>query len=92
MMSQDTREHANTGTPLPYLCEWRRAAYLSQSQLARKAGLSKTTITALELPEERKRTKGAHPDTIQKLSRALGITPHKLVTQHPPPPDATRLP
>jgi DNA-binding XRE family transcriptional regulator len=58
---------------LPRLAELRKAQFMTQSDLATKAGLSKTAITALETG------KRAKPETVKKLAEALGISREELV-------------
>lgn len=58
---------------LPRLAGLRRARFMTQTDLAEKAGLSKTAITALE------RGKSARPGTVKLLAIALGITPEELI-------------
>ncbi|MDX8402516.1 MAG: helix-turn-helix transcriptional regulator, partial [Mariprofundaceae bacterium] len=49
---------------------------LTQSALAKKAGVTKATISALELGY----SKQASAEVLLKLSRALGVNPEWLVT------------
>ena len=58
---------------MPTLREARLQALLSMRQLARKAGLSATTVYLLENGK-----RSPQLLTIYKLSRALGIDPHEL--------------
>ena len=57
------------------LKEVRDRRLLSQRELAKKAGLSPTTILKLEDA----RVKEPHPRTIRKLAEALGVDPAELV-------------
>jgi transcriptional regulator with XRE-family HTH domain len=51
-------------------------AGLSQRQLAERAGVSSGTVATLE---KRGRNDGFHPQTLTKLSRALGVEPTELI-------------
>ena len=50
----------------------------SQAELAKQAGVSEFTILRME------QGKAAHPSTIGKVARALGIEPKVLVNCGPP--------
>jgi DNA-binding Xre family transcriptional regulator len=52
----------------------RQAAGLTQRQLAEMMGSSQTTVRKLE-----RLSRGAYPKTIQRLCRALGVTPEDLL-------------
>jgi DNA-binding Xre family transcriptional regulator len=52
----------------------RQAAGLTQRQLAGMMGSSQTTIRKLE-----RQSRGAYPRTIQRLCKALGVTPEDLL-------------
>jgi DNA-binding Xre family transcriptional regulator len=52
----------------------RQAAGLTQRQVARMMGSSPTTVRKLE-----RLTRGAYPQTIQRLCRVLGVTPEDLL-------------
>ena len=52
----------------------REESVLSQRELARKAGLTHTTVWRLE-----NGYKEARPGTIRKVARALGVDPAELV-------------
>jgi len=80
------RKIDNTGTPVPHLLAWRKAAFLSQQQLSRLAGVSKYTIMNIEMGKYQ----GAHNETICKIADALGITPWQLVTELPGEPEAVQ--
>jgi transcriptional regulator with XRE-family HTH domain len=56
------------------LREQREDKYLSVRELAEKAGVSKSTVVALETGRTR-----AQPRTLRKLAEALGVRPHLLV-------------
>jgi transcriptional regulator with XRE-family HTH domain len=51
----------------------REARLLSQQELADKAGVSKTTIVAIE-----RGTGRPHPRTLRKLTETLGVEPETL--------------
>jgi transcriptional regulator with XRE-family HTH domain len=55
------------------LREQREDKYLSVRELAEKAGVSKSTVVALETGRVR-----AQPRTLRKLAEALGVRPHLL--------------
>ena len=61
-------------TPLPALAEHRRKKGLTQRQLGQLAGVAHTTVQQLE-----SLSRGAYPQTIQKLATALGIAPEELL-------------
>ena|SRR5215210_3244303 len=52
----------------------RQAAGLTQRQLAEMLGSSQTTVRKLE-----RLRRGAYPGTIQRLCKALGVTPEDLL-------------
>ena len=52
----------------------RQAAGLTQRQLAEMLGSSQATVRKLE-----RQSRGAYPSTIQRLCRALGVTPEDLL-------------
>jgi transcriptional regulator with XRE-family HTH domain len=56
------------------LKEIRLASGVSQSELARRAGISQSYLSCLEYGKYE-----ASPSTIQKLARALGVEPSELV-------------
>src|SRR5437588_9052016 len=61
-----------TGDPLPFgmlLRQWRRAASLTQEELAERAGMSVETISALE----RGLSRSPYRATITALADALGL-------------------
>ena len=61
-------------TPLPALAEHRRRRGLTQRQLGELAGVAHTTVQQLE-----SLSRGAYPQTMQKLASALGIAPEELL-------------
>jgi transcriptional regulator with XRE-family HTH domain len=61
-------------TPLPALAEHRRRRDLTQRQLGELAGVAHTTVQRLE-----SLSRGAYPQTMQKLATALGVTPEELL-------------
>ena len=73
------RKIDNTGTPVPHLRAWRKAALLSQKQLGHLAGVSKYTIMNIEI----QRYQGTQNLVICKIAYALGITPAQLLYEQP---------
>ena len=71
---EPTRTYDNRGIPLPGLRPARQRLGLSQRQLASQAETGQHTISKLE-----NLSRGAYPQTLQKLARALGVTPAELV-------------
>ena len=61
-------------TLLPALAAHRRRRGLTQRQLGELAGVAHTTVQQLE-----SLSRGAYPQTIQKLATALGIAPEELL-------------
>ena len=61
-------------TPLPALTEHRRRRGLTQRQLGELAGLAHTTVQQLE-----SLSRGAYPQTMQKLATALRVEPKDLL-------------
>jgi transcriptional regulator with XRE-family HTH domain len=61
-------------TPLPGLAAHRRRRGLTQRQLGELAGVAHTTVQQLE-----SLSRGAYPQTIQKLATALAIVPEELL-------------
>jgi transcriptional regulator with XRE-family HTH domain len=53
----------------------REAQYLSQAELAVKAGISKNTLNRIETGKA-----GAIPRTVRRLAEALDVAPDSLVT------------
>lgn len=62
---------------VPKLREYREAHTLSQSELAERANVDKSTIVRLEGGGE------AQPRTIRKLAEALNVTPDVLRAEPP---------
>jgi transcriptional regulator with XRE-family HTH domain len=62
-------------TSLPALATHRRRQGLTQRQLGKLAGVAHTTVQQLE-----SLSRGAYPQTIQKLAIALGVEPMDLVS------------
>jgi DNA-binding XRE family transcriptional regulator len=73
-------QHPKQYAPYPWkiqtdrLRHLRDARVLSQSELAKEAGVALRTIGALERGEGT-----AHPATIRKLAKVLGVEPGELV-------------
>ena len=61
-------------TLLPGLAAHRRRRGLTQRQLGELAGVAHTTVQQLE-----SLSRGAYPQTMQKLAFALGVTPAELL-------------
>jgi transcriptional regulator with XRE-family HTH domain len=61
-------------TPLPGLATHRRRRGLTQRQLGELAGVAHTTVQQLE-----SLSRGAYPQTMQKLATALGVSPEELL-------------
>jgi transcriptional regulator with XRE-family HTH domain len=61
-------------TPLPGLAAHRRRRGLTQRQLGELASVAHTTVQHLE-----SLSRGAYPQTMQKLATALGIAPEELL-------------
>lgn len=72
-------EAKHTGTPLPHLAYWRILQGFTQRDLARKSGVSPTSIALLETAR-----RYARPSTITKLALALNIEPRQLIEGDPP--------
>jgi len=53
----------------------REVLYLSQAELAVKAGISKNTLNRIETGKA-----GAIPRTVRQLAEALGVKPEELAT------------
>ena len=60
--------------PLPALATHRRRRGLTQRQLGKLAGVAHTTVQQLE-----SLSRGAYPQTMQKLAIALGVAPEELL-------------
>ncbi|CAA9454535.1 MAG: hypothetical protein AVDCRST_MAG14-1396 [uncultured Rubrobacteraceae bacterium] len=65
----------NRGIYLPGLRPARQRLGLTQRQLASRAGTGQQTICKLETL-----SRGAYPQTLQKLAAALGVSPADLVS------------
>ena len=65
---------SSRSTPLPSLAAHRRRRGLTQRELGELAGVAHTTVQRLE-----SLSRGAYPQTIQKLALALGVEPADLV-------------
>ena len=61
-------------TQLPGLAAHRRRQGLTQRQLGEVAGVAHTTVQRLE-----SLSRGAYPQTMQKLATALGVAPEELL-------------
>jgi transcriptional regulator with XRE-family HTH domain len=61
-------------TPLPGLAAHRRRRGITQRQLGEIAGVAHTTVQRLE-----SLSRGAYPQTMQKLATALGVAPEELL-------------
>jgi transcriptional regulator with XRE-family HTH domain len=61
-------------TPLPSLATHRRRRGLTQRQLGELAGVAHTTVQRLE-----SLSRGAYPQTMQKLALALRVEPKDLL-------------
>jgi transcriptional regulator with XRE-family HTH domain len=60
--------------PLPGLAEHRRRRGLTQRQLGELAGVAHTSVQRLE-----SLNRGAYPQTLRKIARALGVAPEELL-------------
>jgi transcriptional regulator with XRE-family HTH domain len=65
---------SSRSTPLPALAEHRRQRGLTQRQLGELADVAHTTIQRLE-----SLSRGAYPQTLQKLAIALRVDPKDLL-------------
>jgi transcriptional regulator with XRE-family HTH domain len=72
---------------VPRLRELRELAALSQEELARAAGVSRTTVARAELG-----LIAPHPSTVRKLARALRRRPADLMVPPAPQPAASPAP
>ena len=72
--AREGRYAENRSTPLPALATHRRQRGLTQRQLAELAGVAHTTVQQLE-----SLSRGAYPQTIQKLAIALRVEPLDLL-------------
>ena len=71
---EPTKAYDHRGIPLPGLRPARQRLGLTQRQLASQAETGQHTISKLE-----NLSRGAYPQTLQKLARALGVSPADLV-------------
>ncbi len=71
---EPTRTYDNRGIPLPGLRPARHRLGLTQRELAARAGMGQGTVCKLETL-----SRGAYPQTLQKLALALGVSPVDLV-------------
>jgi len=62
----------NVKQQIPNLAGWRERQYLSQSELARRAGISNVTVWRIEHGE------AVTHRTIRRIADALGISPAEL--------------
>ena len=69
---------SSRSTTLPGLAAHRRRHGLTQRQLGEMAGVAHTTVQRLE-----SLSRGAYPQTLQKLATALGVEPADLVGSEP---------
>jgi transcriptional regulator with XRE-family HTH domain len=74
---QDTRDDGTAEDQL-HLAEWRRRQSYSVRELARLTGLSRSTVSRLEVDRSPPR-----PSSVRKLATALGVSPAQL--RRPPP-------
>jgi transcriptional regulator with XRE-family HTH domain len=65
---------SSRSTPLAALAAHRRRRGLTQRQLGELAGVAHTTVQQLE-----SLSRGAYPQTMQKLATALGVVPEELL-------------
>ena len=73
---EPTRTYTNRVIPLPGLRLARQRLGLTQRQLASLAGTGQGTICKLETLR-----RGAYPQTLRKLTAALGVSPADLVDE-----------
>lgn len=74
----ERRPGRESGLALPYLRAYRHKAFLSQSELAKMAGLASSTISFLENGDSK-----ASRSAIRRLAEALKITPQQLINEDP---------
>jgi transcriptional regulator with XRE-family HTH domain len=65
---------SSRSTPLSGLATHRRRRGLTQRQLGELAGVAHTTVQQLK-----SLSRGAYPQTMQKLATALGVSPEELL-------------
>lgn len=73
-----TYEQKPRGRELPYLLAWREHKLMSGAELARKAGIGRSTITRAEKGDE-----VVSWANIRKLASALEISPEQLLNEDP---------
>ena len=76
--SKEGTARRRRGTCLPYLRGIRRSRYLTQERLSALSGVSSESIYRLEGGR-----RGAMPDTLGKLARALWVSPEHLIYAPP---------
>ena len=76
---EDQERCQSRSIALPALRQLRQAAGLSQRELGKRAKVSPGTVYRLE-----NSVRGAYPSTMQKLARALEVSPSELVREHRP--------
>jgi transcriptional regulator with XRE-family HTH domain len=76
--SKEGTARRKKGTCLPHLRAIRRSRYLTQERLSALSGVSRESIYRLEGGR-----RGAMPDTMRKLARALWVSPEDLIYGHP---------
>jgi transcriptional regulator with XRE-family HTH domain len=76
--SKEGTAHRRRGAYLPYLASLRRTRGLTQERLSALSGVSRESIYRLEGGR-----RGAMPDTLCKLARALWVSPEDLIYGRP---------
>ena len=76
--SKEGTARRKKGTYLPYLADLRRTRGLTQDRLSVLSGVSRESIYRLEGGK-----RGAMPDTLGKLARALWVSPEDLIYGRP---------
>jgi transcriptional regulator with XRE-family HTH domain len=76
--SKEGTARRRRGSYLPYLADLRRTRGLTQERLSALSGVSRESIYRLE-----GRRRGAMPDTLWKLARALWVSPEDLIFGRP---------
>ena len=74
MTSPEGQQREGRGTRLPGLAAQRMRRALTQRHLAEMAGVAHTTVQQLESLR-----RGGYPQTIRRLSSALGVEPEELM-------------
>lgn len=72
---QMSRQRSFEGVLMPHLRRVRRVRAFTQAELAKRAGVSRATVIALESGRD------AWPSTVRRLARALGVKPEVLTGQ-----------